>query len=190
MSGLTTEQHVATQKAGVDTSFAILNKALEGIDRLTELNVQAVKSILAENQEFFIKVLSAENPQETFSQQSILAQPVAERVQSYWHHVYEILSSTRAEFSALAETQYKQLQTDTRSFIDGLTKNAPPESEAAVTAWTTFFTTAGDTARSVYETAAKATTQAVETAESNLNTASTAKRTRQTLEPVEPTEKE
>jgi len=56
MSGLTTEQPVDTQKTGVDTSFGILNKAIEGIDRLAELNVQAVKSILAKNQEFIIKV--------------------------------------------------------------------------------------------------------------------------------------
>ena len=190
MSGLTTEQHVATQKSSVDTSFALLNKAFEGIDRLAELNVQAVKSVLAENQEFVIKVLSAKDPQETFSQQSIVAQPVAEKVQSYWRDVYEILSKTQAEFSALAEAQYKQVQTDVRSFIDGLTKNAPAGSEAAVTAWTTFVTTATDTANSVYETAAKAARQAVETAESNLNAASTGKTSQQTLKPVEPIDKE
>ncbi|MEM5329113.1 phasin family protein [Paraburkholderia sp. JHI2823] len=183
MSGLTTEQHVATQKASVDTSFALLNKAFEGIDRLAELNVQAVKSVLAENQEFVIKVLSAKDPQETFSQQSIVAQPGAEKVQSYWRDVYEILSKTQAEFSALAQAQL-------RSFIDGLTKNAPPGSEAAVTAWTTFVTSATDTANSMYETAAKAARQAVETAESNLNAASTGKPSQQTLKPVAPIDKE
>ena len=77
-----------------------------------------------------------------------------------------------------------------RSFIDGVTKNAPAGSEAAVTAWTTFVTTATDTANSVYETAAKAARQAVETAESNLNAASTGKPSHQTLEPVEPIDKE
>ncbi|MEX3964614.1 TIGR01841 family phasin [Paraburkholderia sp. EG286B] len=190
MSSLTTEQLVAARKAGVETSFVFLNKAFEGIDRLAELNVQAVKSILAENQEFVIKALSAKDPQETFSQQSILAQPVLERVQSYWHHVYEILSSTQAEFSALAEAQCKQFQSDARSFIDGLTANTPAGSEAAVTAWKTFITTASDTANSVYETVAKATRQAVETPESDLNAASTAKRTRQKLESVESIAKE
>ncbi|MCP3711904.1 TIGR01841 family phasin [Paraburkholderia sp. CNPSo 3274] len=185
MSTLTTEQLVAAQKSGVETSFVFLNKAFEGIEKLADLNVQTVKSTLAENQEFAVKALSAKEPQETFSQQSILVQPAVERVQSYWHHVYEILSSTQAEFAVLAEAQCKQFQSDAHSFIDGLTKNAPAGSESVVAAWKTFITTASDTANSAYETAAKAARQAVETAESNLNAASTAKRTRQAVAPVE-----
>jgi phasin family protein len=185
MSTETTKQLVAAQKAGVETSFVFLNKAFEGIERLAELNVQAVKSTLAENQDFAVKALSAKEPQETFSQQSSLVQPAVERAQSYWRHVYEILSSTQAEFVALAEAQRKQFQSDAQSVIDGLTKNAPAGSESVVAAWKTFITTASETANSAYETAANAARQAVENAESNLDAASTAKRTRQAVVPVE-----
>ncbi|MEM5405102.1 MULTISPECIES: TIGR01841 family phasin [Paraburkholderia] len=185
MSTLTTEQLVAAQKAGVETSFVFLNKAFEGIEKLAELNVQAVKSTLAENQEFAVKALSAIEPQETFSQHSILAQPAVERVQSYWHHVFEIVSSTQADFAALAEAQGKQFQSDAQSFIDDLTKNAPAGSESVLAAWKTFITSATETANSAYETAVKTARQAVETAESNLDAASTAKRTRQAVVPVE-----
>lgn len=176
MSSLTTEQLVAAQKAGVEASFVFLNKAFEGIERLAELNVQAVKSTLADNQEFAVKTLSAKEPQEMFSQQSILTQPAVEKVQSYWRHVYEIFSSTQAEFAGLAKAEWKQFQGDAQSFIDGLTKNAPAGSETVVAAWKTFITTAGETANSAYETAAQAARQAVETAERNLDAASTAKR--------------
>jgi phasin family protein len=117
MSGLTTEQLVAAQKAGVVTSIVCLNKAFEGSERLAELNVQAVKSTFAEHQEFAVKALSAKEPQKMFSQQSILAQLAVERVQSYWRHVYEILSSTQAEFAALVEAQCKQFQSDAHAFI-------------------------------------------------------------------------
>jgi len=185
MNSLTTEQLVVAQKAGVEISFAFLNKAFEGIERFAELNAQAVKSTLAENQEFAVKALSAKEPQEMFSQQPILAQPAVERVQSYWRHVYEILSSTQGEFAALAEAQCTQFQSDAHAFIDGLTKNAPAGSETVVAAWKSFITTASETANSAYETAAKAARQAVETAESNFNAASTAKRTRQAVVPVE-----
>ncbi|MEM5314719.1 TIGR01841 family phasin [Paraburkholderia sp. JHI869] len=185
MSTETTEQLVAAQKAGVELSFVFLNKGFEGIERLAELNVQAVKSTLAENQEFAVKALSAKEPQETFSQQSILVQPAVEKVQSYWRHVAEIFSSTQAEFAALAEGQWKQFQSDAQSLIDGLMKNAPAGSETVVAALKTFITTASDTANSAYETAAKAARQAVETAESNLDAASPAKRTRQAVVPVE-----
>ena len=185
MSTLTTEQLVAAQKAGVGTSFVFLNKAFEGIERLAELNVQAVKSTLAESQEFAVKALSAKEPQETFSQPSILVQPAVEKVQSYWRHVSEILSSTQAEFSALAEAQCKQFQSDAQSLIDGITKNAPAGSETVVAAWKTLVTTASETANSAYEIAAKAARQAGETAESNLDAASTARRSRQAVVAVE-----
>ncbi|WP_233887076.1 TIGR01841 family phasin [Paraburkholderia flagellata] len=185
MSTETTEQLVAAQKGGVESSFVFLNKAFEGIEKLADLNVQAVKSILAESQAFAVKALSAKEPQETFSQQSILVQPSVERVQSYWREVYEICSSTQAELATLAEAQCKQFQSDAHVFIDGLTKNAPAGSESVVAAWKTFITTASETANSAYETAVKAARQAVETAESNLDAASTAKRTRQVVVPVE-----
>ncbi|WP_341318461.1 TIGR01841 family phasin [Paraburkholderia sp. IMGN_8] len=188
MSSPTTEQLVAAQKAGVETTFAMLNKAFEGVEKLVELNVQAVKSTLAENQEVVIKALLAKEPQELFSQPTSEAQPATGKVQSYWRHVYEILSSTQAGFAALTEAQYKQLRSDAQAFIDGLAKNAPSGNETAWTAWKTFITTASQTVNSAYETAAKAAKQAVETVESNLNSASSAKRPRHAVVPVEAVE--
>jgi phasin family protein len=190
MSSLTTEQLVAAQKVGVETTFVFLNKAFEGIEKLVELNVQAVKSTLAENQEFVFKALSTKESHELFSQHTIQAQPAIEKVQSYWHHIYEILSSTQAGFTALAETKYKQLQSDGQAFIDGFAINAPSGRETVLTAWKTFITAASQTANSAYETAAIAAKQAVETAESNLNTASAAKRSRQAVVLVEAVEKQ
>jgi len=189
MSSPTTEQLVSAQKVGVETTFVFLNKAFEGFEKLVELNVQAVKSSLAENQEFVFKALSAREPHELFSQQTGQAQPVVEKAQSYWHRVYEILSSTQAEFTALAEAKYKQLQSEAQALVDGLAKNAPAGSETAVAAWKTFITTASQTANSAYETAAKAAKQVVETAESNVNSGSVAKRSRQAVVSVEPVEK-
>ncbi|WP_168787567.1 phasin family protein [Paraburkholderia aromaticivorans] len=190
MNSLTPEPLVAAQKAGLETTFALLNKAFEGIEKLAGLNVQAVKSTLAENQEMVVKALSAREPHELFSQPTSQAQPAVEKAQSYWRHVYEILSGTQADFAALAEAQYKQFQSDAQGFIDGLAKNAPPGSENTVTAWKSFFATASETANLAYETAAKAARQAVETAESNVHAASSAKRSRQAVVPIEPVEKQ
>ena len=190
MSSLAPEKLLSVQKTGIETTFAFLNKSFDGIEKLAELNVQAVKSTLAENQEILAKALWAQEPHELFSQQTSQAQPAIEKAQSYWRHVYEILSSTQAEFAALTEAQLKQRQNDAQAFIDSLAKNAPAGSEAAVAAWKTFITAASQTANTAYETATKATKQAVETAESNLNAASSAKRTRQAVVPGESAEKE
>src|ERR1700756_3433899 len=156
MSSLAPEQVVAVQKTGAETTFALLNKAFNGVEKLVELNVQAVKSTLAENQEIVATALSTNEPHKLFSQQTSEAQPALEKAQSYWRHVYEILSSTHAEFAALAETQLKQRQNDVQAFIDSLAKNAPSESETAVAAWKTFITTASEAASTTYEAARKA----------------------------------
>ena len=190
MSSLAPEQLVAAQKTNVETTFVILNKAFDGIEKLVELNVQAVKSTLAENQEILAKALSAKEPHELFSQQTSQAQPAIEKAQSYWRHVYEIISGTQTEFAALVEAKFKQRQNDAQAFIDSLATGAPAGSETAVAAWKTFITTASQTANTAYETVTKAARQAVETAESNLDAASSPKRTRQAVVPVEPVEKQ
>jgi phasin family protein len=133
------------------------------------------------------KAFSAEEPHALFTQQGSDAQPAIEKVQSYWRHFYEIISSTQAEFAAVAEAQLTQYQQDALAFVDSLAKKAPAGSEATVAAWKTFITTASETANTTYEAAKKAAKQAVETAESNISTvaSASAKRTRQLVAPVE-----
>jgi phasin family protein len=191
MNSLNPEQIVAEQKAGVDTTFALLTKTFNAIEKLAELNVQAVKSSLAENQEILVRAFSAGAPQALFAQQANQAQPAIEKAQSYWRHIYEIISSTQAEFAAVAEAQFKQCQRDAQGFVENFAKNAPAGSETAVTAWKTFITTVSETANTAYETATKAAKQAVETAESNIGAtaSSSVKRTRQLAAPVETSEK-
>ncbi|MGF6923118.1 TIGR01841 family phasin [Paraburkholderia sp. 40] len=191
MSSIPPEQIVAAQKAGVATTFGILTKSFGAVEKLVELNMQAVKSSLAENQENLVKAFSAGAPQEFFAQQAGQAQPAIEKAQSYCRHVYEIISSTQAEFAAVAEAQIRQFQHDAQAFVDSVAKSAPAGSENAVAAWKTFITTASETANTTYEAARKAAKQAVETAESNISAAASTsvKRTRQLAAPVETSEK-
>ncbi|MFP3748214.1 phasin family protein, partial [Achromobacter sp. SIMBA_011] len=44
MSLLTPEQFVAAQKANLETLFGLTGKAFEGVEKLVELNLQAVRS--------------------------------------------------------------------------------------------------------------------------------------------------
>jgi phasin family protein len=188
MSSLPPEQVIASQKAGVNTPFGILNKFFAGVEKLAELNVQAVKSSLAENREIVLKAVSAGEPHALFAQQASHAQSAIEKAQSYWRRVYEIISSTQTEFAAVAEAQLKQYQQDALAFVDSLANKAPAGSETAVAAWKTLITTASETANTTYEAARKAAKQAVETAESTVASGSD-KRTRQLAAPVEANEK-
>jgi phasin family protein len=170
MSLLTPEQFAALQKANLEALFGLSNKAFEGIEKLIELNLQVVKSTLAESQENAQRALSVKDPQELLSLQASLTQPVAEKILSYGRHVYEITSAMQAELTKVAETQYEEQNRKVQALVENVAKNAPAGSETAVAVMKSAITAANTT----YETVHKATRQAVEIAESNFNAAATA----------------
>lgn len=170
MSLLTPEQFVAAQKANLEALFGLTSKAFEGVEKLVELNLQAIRSNLAETQEHTQRALSAKDPQELLALQAGYAQPLAEKVLSYGRHVYEIASATQAEFVKVAEAHYEEQNRKVQSLVDNVAKNAPAGSETAVAV----IKSAINAANTTYETVQKATKQAVEMAESNFNAATAA----------------
>jgi len=170
MTLLTPEQFAAAQKANLETLFGLTSKAFEGVEKLVELNLQVVKSTIAESQENAQRALSVKDAQELLALQAGLTQPVAEKVLSYGRHLYEIASATQAEFARVAEAQYEEQNKKVQALVDNVAKNAPAGSETAVAA----LKSALNAANTTYETVHKATKQAVEIAESNFNAAATA----------------
>jgi len=170
MTMFTPEQFAAANKAQFDTLFGLTNKAFEGFEKLLELNLQVVKSTLAESQENAQRVLSVKDAQELLALQADLAQPVAEKALSYGRHLYEIASSTQAEFARVAEAQFEDQNRKTQTLVENVAKNAPAGSETAVS----MMKSAIAAANSTYETINKASKQAVEIAESNFNAAASA----------------
>ncbi|MEM5325326.1 phasin family protein [Paraburkholderia sp. JHI2823] len=170
MSLLTPEQFAAAQKANVETLFGLTGKAFEGVEKLVELNLQAVRSNLAETQEHAQRALSVKDAQEFLALQTSYAQPLTEKLLSYGRHVYEIASATQAEFAKVAEAHYEEQNRKVQSLVDNVAKNAPAGSETAVAV----IKSAINAANTTYETVHKATKQAVEMAESNFNAATAA----------------
>ncbi|MEA3118894.1 MAG: hypothetical protein QOI13_2164 [Paraburkholderia sp.] len=170
MTILTPEQLAAAQKANLEALFGLTNKAFEGIEKLVELNLQVVKSTLAESQENAQRALSVKDAQELLAMQANVTQPMAEKMLSYGRHLYEIASATQAEFARVAEAQYEEQNRKVQAFVENIGKNAPAGSETAVAVMKSAISAANTT----YETVHKATKQAVEIAESNFNAAATA----------------
>jgi phasin family protein len=170
MTLLTPEQFAAAQKANLEALFGLTNKAFEGIEKLVELNLQVIKSTLAEGQETAQRAFSVKDAQEFLSLQASIAQPMAEKVLSYGRHLYEIASATQAEYARVAEAQYEEQNRKVQTLVENISKNAPAGSETAVAVMKSAITAANTT----YETVHKATKQAVEIAESNFNAAATA----------------
>ena len=166
MSLSSPEQIVAAQQANLDTSWALAKVAFDGFQKLVELNLQAVKSILAEGHENARKPLLANDPQELVALQARLTQPTAEKIQSYSRQVFAIVAATQTQFSKLAETQYQAHNQRVQTLVDNVARGAPVGSEAAVAALKSTITATNG----LYETVQRASRQAVEVAESNFET--------------------
>src|SRR4051812_49850592 len=102
---LTTEQILAVQKANIETLFGLTNKAFEGVEKLVELNVTASKAALAEAAGTTQAAMGVKDAQELLSLQAALFQPLAEKTAAYSRHLYDITSSTTAEFAKSFESQ-------------------------------------------------------------------------------------
>lgn len=166
----TPEQVAAAHKANLETLFGLTTKAFEGVEKLVELNMQVVKTTLAENVEHAKRTLTARDAQELMALQVSMIQPVAEKAVAYSRHVYEIAADTQSEFTRVAEAQLAESSRNVQSLVDNFAKNAPAGSESTVA----IVKSAISAANNAYESVQKATKQAVEIAESNFQAAATA----------------
>jgi phasin family protein len=191
MSSLVPEQLIVAQKAALEATFGFLTKGFEGIQKVTELNLQAVKSTVAENHDVIAKAFSAKDAQELYALQTHQVQLTADKVQSYRGHVYEIISAIQAEFAEDTEARFKAYQNNSQAFFDDFSKEVPAGYETALATWKSFVKTANEASSATYEAAKEATKQVVAVAESNVSAASSAsaRRTRQAVAAVDAVEK-
>ena len=163
---LTPEQMIATQKSQLETMIALSGKALDGFERLVELNLQSLKTAMHETSDAAIAAMSVKDLQELASLQPNLAQPLAEKVLSYSHHVYEIASGTQAEIAKAVESNAAEMNRKVQSLVETATKNAPAGTETAVA----ILKSAISAANNAYDSLHKAGKQAAEVVEANINT--------------------
>ena len=162
---LTAEQVVAAQKANLETLFGLTQKAFEGIEKLVELNLQAGRAALAESAANAQSLLSVKDAQELLALQASLMQPLAEKATAYSRQLYEIASSTGAEFAKATEDQNADFQSRFMALVDNLSRNAPAGSETAVGVMRNAINTATSAMASVQQAVKKAS----EVSETNLH---------------------
>jgi phasin family protein len=165
------EQFSNATKASLESHFSMLSaltsKTFEGMEKLVDLNLTAVKATLDESSSTARQLLSAKGPQEFFALTAAQAQPAAEKALSYSRQVAAIAAGTGAEFSKAAESQIAETNRKVISLVDEVSKNAPAGSESLVAA----FKTAVSNANAGYEQLTKSAKQAVEQIETNMNAA-------------------
>lgn len=165
------EQFSAATKANIEAQIALLtsltNKAVEGVGKIIDLNMNVAKTSLDESNAAAKQLLSAKDLQEFLSLTAAQAQPNAEKALAYGRHLASIASTAQAEFAKAAEAQIAETNRKVVDLIDEVTKNAPAGSETAIA----FVKSTIGNANASFEQFSKNTKQAVDALEVNLNTA-------------------
>jgi phasin family protein len=165
---LNQEQLIAQQQAQIETLLGLSHKAFEGIEKLVELNLQAVKAALQESAEHTHALMHVKDGQEFVQVQTNFLQPLSEKASAYSRHVYDIAQDTANEFLHAAETQVGEARSKFNSMVESTLKNAPAGTEHAAE----FVKSALNTANGAYEQAHKAAKHAAETAHANVESLS------------------
>jgi phasin family protein len=161
MSTLSGEQAVASQQASFETLSDLWAKAFGCMEKLTDLNLRAVRSTLSENQAILNLSLSMKDPRALFALQTTRTQAAMEEAQSYWRHVNNIMFNTQADLAASAEARFRQRQLEVQAFVDTVANNAPAGSEAAVNALQSAVTVASEATSATIEASKRAAEQAL-----------------------------
>jgi len=129
---LTPEQFAAANKANLDALVELARKSFEGVEKLVELNLQAVRAAMGDSVEQSKALLAARDAQELTALQAGLVQPAAEKVTAYGRQFYDIATSTQSEMSKLVESQMAVAQEKILGLVDAAVKNAPAGGEESL----------------------------------------------------------
>ena len=136
---------------------------------MVELNLTATKAALSETMGHAHAAMGVKDAQELMALQAGLIQPLAEKSVSYSRHLYDIATSTGAQFGKAMEDKSVEAQKTFANLIDSAAKNAPAGSESAVA----MMKSAISASQTAIESVQKAVKQATEAAEANLQAMAT-----------------
>ncbi|MBD5802373.1 Phasin protein [Azoarcus sp. Aa7] len=163
------EQFASANQASVDILTTLANKAFTQVERLTELNLNTVRSVLEDSVAATKTVLAVKNPQDLVALQGTLAQPMLDKAVVYGRGVYEIATEGQQEIAKLFEVRVAELNKTFTDTLDKAAESAPAGSEALFAA----FKSAVGAANNVFDSVSKATKQATEIAGATVTAAST-----------------
>ena len=119
------EKFTAANKASVATLFGLTGQAFEGAEQLAKLNLQTIKTLLAEAQESGQSALSAKSLPELMELQTAVLQAAPQKALAYGRQVQEIFTTLGAAQHAAFETQMADVQAKFLDTLNGALNNAP-----------------------------------------------------------------
>ncbi|BDB24522.1 phasin family protein [Cupriavidus sp. P-10] len=129
MSFFTSDQFAAVHKNNLNNLAKLSNTTFEGIQKLTELNLQAAKAAMADGQAILQAVSANKDLGDVLSFQGNVQQPAADKAIEYARHVCDIATQAQADLAKAVEEQFEQQQRNVQAFVDAFVKNAPAGAE-------------------------------------------------------------
>lgn len=161
------EQLMAWNKAYLETAVRFAGIALDGAERLLELQLKAAKSAFADGVEQAKALATVKDPQEFAQLKNTLVQPNLEKATRYVKSVYDVVAATQSEINKLVEEQVAEYNRNVVTGLDKMAKSAPAGSEIAVAA----VKSAISAVNSTYDNLSKSAQQFAEMSQANIEAA-------------------
>jgi phasin family protein len=128
------EQFIALNKAGLEVAARFAGVALQGAERMLDLQLKAAKSAFADSIENAKAFAAVKDLQEFAAFKDNVAQPTLEKATAYAKSVYDVASATQAEFGKLVEERFSDFNKQVVTGLDKMVKTAPAGSEVGIAA--------------------------------------------------------
>jgi phasin family protein len=128
----TPEQLVAINKANLEAAIKFAGVALQGAERILDLQLKAARSALADSIENAKTIAAVKDLQQLAALKDTMAQPTIEKATAYAKSVYDVATATQAEFGKLVEEQVAEFNKQVVAALDKMVKTAPAGSEVGI----------------------------------------------------------
>ena len=161
------EQFMALNKANLEAAVRFAGIALEGAERMLELQLKTAKSAFADGVQQAKAFTEIKDVQELAQLKNTLAQPTLEKATSYVKSVYDVAAATQSEINRLVEEQVAEFNRHVVTGLDKVVKSAPAGSEVAVAA----VKSAISAVNSAYDNLSKSAKQFADMSQANVEAA-------------------
>ncbi len=163
----TPEQLVALNKANLEVAMKFAGVALQGAERILDLQLKAAKTAFADSVENAKTIATVKDIKELAALKDSMAQPSIEKATAYAKSIYDVTAATQAQFGALVEVQVSEFNKQVVTALDKIVKTAPAGSEVGIAA----FKSAIAAVNSGYDNISKVAKQFSEATQSNIEAA-------------------
>ena len=157
------EQLVAFNKANLEVAAKFAGVALQGAERILDIQVKAARAVFADGVENVKSLAAVKDVQQLAAIKDELAQPAIEKATAYARSVYDVAAATQAEIGKLVEEQIAEFNKQVVTTLDRMAKTAPAGSEIGIAALKSGIAAVN----SAYDNMSKVSKQFAEAAQTN-----------------------